>query len=104
MHRSARACAIGSDVVRMVVAILVRVVRAELAPLGDGIDFLKTDAPSWLLSRYGVIVVSGPLLDSVMSLLEVRDKLERFAKEGGSVVITAGSLGALPGGLHGAGV
>ena len=70
-------------------------------PFGDGIDILKSDAPRWLLARYSVIVVSSDFFESGMSLLEVRDKLERFVERGGSVVITAGSLRRLPGGLHG---
>jgi hypothetical protein len=70
-------------------------------PFTDGIDILKSDAAHWLLERYSLIVVFSAFFNSGMSLLEVRDKLEQFVEGGGTVIITAGSLGSLPGGLLG---
>lgn len=68
-------------------------------PFGDAMDVLLTDAESWLLRRYSVIVVASQLRQE-SSLREVRDKLERQILGGGTVIITAAnlrSIGALMG-------
>jgi len=66
-------------------------------PYGDMADCLLSDAPLWLLGRYAVLVVAGELGGG----LEIRDKLQAYARAGGHVVITAGNLAKLPGGLAG---
>lgn len=66
-------------------------------PYGDIADGLLSDAPAWLLRRYAVIVVAGTLRGG----LELRDRLEDYVAEGGQLVITAGNLAVLPGGLAG---
>ena len=66
-------------------------------PYGDIADCLLSDAPVWLLSRYAVIVVTSELTGG----LELRDKLQSYVEGGGHVVITAGNLMRLPGGLAG---
>lgn len=66
-------------------------------PFGDITDFLLSDAPQWVLDRYAVVVVAGELSGGQ----EIRDKLQAFAERGGHVVITAGNLAKLPGGLAG---
>ena len=71
-------------------------------PFGDGVDMLKSDVGGWLLGRYSVVVVGSELFTNTgMSLLEVQAKLEEYISGGGSVVITAGQLAALPHGLRG---
>ncbi|HEY5912324.1 MAG TPA: hypothetical protein VJA21_17110, partial [Verrucomicrobiae bacterium] len=66
-------------------------------PYGDIADCLLSDAPSWLLERYSVILVAGELKAD----REVRDKLEAFARQGGHLVITARNVEKLPGGIAG---
>ena len=66
-------------------------------PFGDIADCLLSDAPQWALDRYAVVVVAGELSGG----REIRDKLQAFAERGGHVVITAGNLAKLPGGLAG---
>ena len=66
-------------------------------PYGDIADCLLSDAPAWLLSRYAVIVVTGALAGG----REIRDKLQAYVEEGGHLVITAGNLAKLPGGIAG---
>ena len=68
-------------------------------PYGDIADCLLSDAPDWLLARYPVVVVGGELAGG----REIRDKLEAYAAGGGQLVITAGNLAKLPGGLAGLG-
>ena len=70
---------------------------ASPTPYSDSADCLLSDAPSWLLERYSLLVVAGELAGGP----EIRDKLTGYAKGGGRVVITAGSLARLPGGLAG---
>lgn len=57
-------------------------------PYGDSADCLLSDAPSWLLDRYAVIVAASELSASE----EIRDRLERYVDNGGHLVITAGNL------------
>lgn len=66
-------------------------------PYGDSVDCLLTDAPLWLLNRYSLVVVAGGLTGGA----EIRDKLEAYVREGGHLIITAGNLASLPGGLGG---
>ena len=66
-------------------------------PYGDLADCLLSDAPLWVLERYPVVIVAGELRGG----REVRDKLQAYAERGGHVVITAGNLAKLPGGLAG---
>ena len=64
-------------------------------PFGDIADCLLSDAQGWLLERYPVLVVAGELTGGP----EIRDKLEAYAKGGGHLILTAGNLAKLPGGL-----
>ena len=66
-------------------------------PYGDMADCLLSDAPAWLLARYPLLVIAGELGGGA----EVRDKLEAYAEQGGHVILTAGNLSKLPGGLAG---
>ena len=66
-------------------------------PYGDIADCLLSDAPLWALDRYAVVIVAGELGGG----REVRDKLQAYAERGGHVVITAGNLAKLPGGIAG---
>lgn len=66
-------------------------------PYGDIADCLLSDAPQWVLDRYAVVIVTGELRGG----REIRDKLQRYAERGGHVVITAGNLAKLSGGLAG---
>lgn len=66
-------------------------------PCGEIADCLTSDAPPWLLDRYAVVIVAG----EVHGGRELRDRLQAHAERGGHVVITAGNLAALPGGLAG---
>ena len=60
-------------------------------PYGDIADCLLSDAPSWLLARYPVVIVVGELSGG----RETLDKLMKYAAEGGHLVITAGNLAKL---------
>jgi hypothetical protein len=66
-------------------------------PFGDNADALLSDAPSWLLNRYPVLVIAGELSGG----LEIKDKLTQYVEQGGNLYITAGSLTNLPGGIAG---
>ena len=66
-------------------------------PFGDIADCLLSDAPAWALDRYSVVIVAGELGGG----RELRGKLQAYAERGGHVVITAGNLAKLPGGLAG---
>jgi hypothetical protein len=66
-------------------------------PYGDIADCLLSDAPLWALERYAVVIVAGELGGGC----EVRGKLQAYAERGGHVVITAGNVAKLPGGLAG---
>ena len=54
-------------------------------PYGDMADCLLSDAPSWVLGQYGLIVAAGELSPD----LELQDKLEEFVSNGGHLVMTA---------------
>jgi len=66
-------------------------------PYGDVVDCLLSDCPLWLLQQYPVLVIGGKLRGSC----EIKDKLEKYVESGGHLVITAGSLENMPGGLSG---
>ena len=66
-------------------------------PYGDLADCLLSDAEPWLLERYALLIVAGELSGG----REIRDKLATYIEGGGHLVITAGNLAALPGGLAG---
>lgn len=67
-------------------------------PFGDSADVLLSDAPGWVLAQYPVIMLAGEFDAGV----ELRDTLERYVKEGGHLVLTAGNLAKFTGGLLGA--
>jgi hypothetical protein len=67
------------------------------APYGDAADCLLSDAPGWLLPRYSTLLVGGELSGG----LEIRDKLAAYVQGGGHLVITAGNVAKMPGGLAG---
>lgn len=69
-------------------------------PYGDAADCILSDAEGWLLARYPMLVVAG----EVGGGAEFRDKLEAYVKGGGHLLITAGNLEKLQGGLAGIGV
>jgi hypothetical protein len=66
-------------------------------PYGDSADCLLSDAEGWLLDRYALLVLAGELTGGA----ELRDKLQAYADHGGHLVLTAGNLARLPGGLAG---
>jgi hypothetical protein len=66
-------------------------------PYGDAADCILSDAPGWLLARYPLLMVAGELEGGA----EMRDKFEAYVKGGGHLLITAGVLAKLPGGLAG---
>ncbi len=66
-------------------------------PYGDFADCLLSDAPGWLFERYPVVVLAGALRGG----LELRDKLQAYVERGGHLVLTAGNLARLPGGVAG---
>jgi hypothetical protein len=66
-------------------------------PFGDSADVLLSDTPGWLLNRYPLVVVAGELSGGA----EVRDKLQAFAESGGRLILTAGNLVKMAGGVGG---
>jgi hypothetical protein len=66
-------------------------------PYGDITDCLLSDAPLWVLQQYPVLIVG----DRLRGGYELKDKLESYIETGGHLVITAGSLANIPGGLAG---
>ncbi len=64
-------------------------------PYGDGADCLLSDCPLWVLQQYPVVMIGGKLKGGH----EIKDKLEKYIQTGGRLIITAGSLENLPGGL-----
>jgi hypothetical protein len=62
-------------------------------PYGDIADCILTDASSWLLARYPVVVVAGEVAGGA----ELRDKLQAYAQNGGHLALTEGNLAKLPG-------
>ena len=67
-------------------------------PYGDSLDVLLSDAPAWLLAQYDTVIIASNITES----LEVKDNLEDFVLNSkGNLVITAGNLAQIPGGLLG---
>ena len=66
-------------------------------PFGDTADVLLSDVESWLLNRYAVAVVASEICPSGKNGAEVAAKLSAFVSNGGTLVITAGSIANLPG-------
>ena len=66
-------------------------------PYGDSADCLLSDAPGWLLARYPLLVVGGELSGGA----EIRDKLATYVHNGGHLVVSAGNVAKMPGGLAG---
>jgi hypothetical protein len=66
-------------------------------PYGDNADALLSDAPVWVMKRYPLLIVAGELSGGA----EIKDKLQEYVNSGGHLMITAGSLRNLPGGLAG---
>lgn len=56
-------------------------------PYGDIADFILSDAPAWLLSRYAVVVLAGRIEPSA----ETADALRAFVRGGGHLVMTRGN-------------
>ena len=54
-------------------------------PYGDGVDALLSDAPSWLLSHYDLILVGSDLQYNK----ELELKLIKYVKNGGKIILTA---------------
>lgn len=65
------------------------------SPYGDAADCLLTDAPSWVMNQYSLIVVAGELQAGA----ELKDKLEAYLHIGGRLILTAANLASLPGGI-----
>jgi hypothetical protein len=66
-------------------------------PYGDVADCILSDAESWLLNRYPVIVIASEMSGG----LELRENLQAYIEQGGVLVITSGNLAKLPDGLAG---
>ena len=66
-------------------------------PFGDIADCLLSDAESWLLKRYPVLVIAGDLSGGV----EIYEKLQLYIASGGHLIISAGNLSKFTGGLAG---
>ena len=67
------------------------------APYGDITDCILSDCPEWVMQQYPVLVIGNKLNGGN----EIKDKLEKYVVSGGHLIITAGSLENLPGGLSG---
>ncbi|GMW03431.1 MAG: hypothetical protein AMXMBFR84_45650 [Candidatus Hydrogenedentota bacterium] len=57
-------------------------------PYGDIVDCLLTDVEGWVLQQYPVVIVAGHLEGSE----ELRHKLNRYAQDGGHLVLTSENL------------
>lgn len=55
-------------------------------PYGDMADVLHSDATSWVMRQYGVVVAAG---DLVSADAELRDKLDDYVASGGTFILTA---------------
>lgn len=64
-------------------------------PYGDMADCLMSDASLSVLKQYPVLVIA----DELRPGKEIQDKLQAYVEEGGHLVITAGSLKNMPGGI-----
>ena len=63
-------------------------------PYGDCADSILSDAPGWLLSQYGLVILASALEEGGATQ-ETRDKLEAFVSEGGRLVVTAANAALL---------
>ena len=66
-------------------------------PFGDTADCILSDCPLWALQQYPILVIG----DRLNGGTELKDKLEKYVETGGHLIITAGSLITMPGGLSG---
>lgn len=66
-------------------------------PYGDIADCIMSDAPSWILEQYPVLVIA----DELRKGQEINDKLNNYVRSGGHLIITAGSLQNMPDGIAG---
>jgi hypothetical protein len=57
-------------------------------PYGDIADCILSDAESWILAQYPVLVIAGEISGSA----ELHDKLQNYVKKGGHLIITSGNL------------
>ena len=57
-------------------------------PYSDSADNLLSDAPLWLLRRYPLLIAAGNL----MGRYETKDKLTKYVKQGGRLVVTADNI------------
>ncbi|MGB9597334.1 MAG: hypothetical protein ACPL7B_13720, partial [Candidatus Poribacteria bacterium] len=64
-------------------------------PYGDIADCILSDAEQWLLDRYSVIILAGEISGG----LELRDKLQSYIEQGGTLIITSGNLAKFENGL-----
>ena len=55
-------------------------------PYGDIADVLHSDATSWVMKQYGVLVAAGNLFTADA---ELRDKLDAYVSSGGTLIVTA---------------
>ena len=55
-------------------------------PYGDMVDVLHSDATSWVMKQYGVLVAAGNLHTADA---ELRDKLDVYVSSGGTFIVTA---------------
>ena len=55
-------------------------------PYGDMADVLHSDATSWVMKQYGVVVAAGNLFTADA---ELRDKLDTYVSSGGTFIVTA---------------
>lgn len=66
-------------------------------PYGDIADCLLSDAPSWVLDRYPLVIAVTELTGG----RELADKLNGYVEAGGHLVISGGNLAKFPEGLCG---
>jgi hypothetical protein len=66
-------------------------------PYGDIADCILSDSPLWLLKQYPVLILGGKINEG----MALKDKLEAYVEMGGQLIMTAGNLASLPGGIAG---
>lgn len=57
-------------------------------PYGDIADCILSDAESWILAQYPVLVLAG----EISGRAEIHSKLQQYVNEGGHLIITSGNL------------
>jgi hypothetical protein len=70
-------------------------------PFGDATDILLSDAPSYILNRYPVVIIASRLRSTRK---EIAEKLVEYVEGGGTLVLTADASEALGQPLFGAAV